>query len=33
MAKGDINIMLEEINKDPHLKKQMEELKKKFGGS
>jgi len=33
MAKGDINTMLEEINKDPHLKKQMEELRRKFGGS
>jgi hypothetical protein len=32
MAKGDMNSMLEEINKDPNLKKQMEELRKKFGG-
>ena len=32
MAKGDMNSMLEEINKDPHLKKQMEELRKRFDG-
>ena len=31
MDKGDIGSMMEEINKDPHLKKQMEEFKKRFG--
>lgn len=31
MNKGDIGSMMEEINKNPHLKKQMEEFKKRFG--
>lgn len=31
MQKGDIGSMMKEINKDPHLKKQMEEFKKRFG--
>jgi hypothetical protein len=32
MEKGDMGSMMEEINKDPNLKKQMEELRKRFGG-
>jgi hypothetical protein len=32
MEKGDMGSMMEEINNDPNLKKQMEELRKRFGG-
>lgn len=31
MQKGNIGSMMEEINKNPHLKKQIEEFKKRFG--
>ena len=31
MKKGDIGSMMEEINKDPNLKKEIEEFQKRFG--
>lgn len=32
MNQGDISGLMSEINKDPKMKKQLEELRKKFGG-
>jgi hypothetical protein len=31
MKKGDIGSMMEEINKNPDLKKEIEEFQKRFG--